>query len=71
MNAVLQDWAKAVRRLMLPNASPSSLWNTSPSTVRVGGQVAGLCGVSPLSPMRAVDVMVLNVDPGASVASRA
>ena len=62
MNAVLQDSAKACSRSLI-GAVPSALWNTSPSTVIVGGQLAGDAGVSPCS-ISAVDVITLNDEPG-------
>ena len=62
MNAVLHDSVNAPARLAT-GASPSALWNDSPSTVTVGGQVAGDAGDSPCW-MRAVDVIILNVEPG-------
>src|SRR6201996_7971929 len=62
MNAVLQDSANACSRL-LTCPSPSELWNTSPSTVTVVGQLAADDGVMPW-PISAVEVSTLNVDPG-------
>ncbi len=62
MNAVLHDSVKACARVET-GASPSALWKTSPSTVRLGGQVAGDDGVSPPR-ISAEDVSTLNVDPG-------
>ena len=62
MKAVLHDSAKACSR-SLTCPSPSALWNTSPSTVAVGGQLAAEDGESPWS-MSAADVITLNVEPG-------
>ena len=69
INAVLHDSVKAWSTV-LTGASPSALWNTSPSTVAVTGQLAADCGVSPWV-ISAVEVMTLNVEPGGKPPSRA
>ena len=69
MKAVLHDSVKACSRL-LTGASLSALWNTSPSTVAVPGQLAADRGVSPW-PISAVDVITLNVEPGGKPPSMA
>src|ERR1700691_4649518 len=62
MKAVLHDSVKACSRL-LTGASPSALWNTSPSTVAVAGQPAADCAGRPWV-INAVDVITLKVEPG-------
>src|SRR5579875_3355799 len=69
MNAVLQDSANASARLDT-GWSPSALWNTFPSTVTVGGHDAGDEGLRPAW-NSAVEVRILNVDPGGNPPSRA
>ncbi len=69
MNAVLHDSVNACSRL-LTGASLSALWNTSPSTVAVPGQLADDRGVSPW-PISAVEVITLNVEPGGNPPSMA
>src|SRR6202046_3203338 len=69
MKAVLHDSVKAPARLLV-GASPSALWNTSPSTIRECGQLADDDGERPFS-IRAVDVITLNVEPGGNSPSRA
>lgn len=63
MNAVLHDMANAWSSESEDVVSPSKLWNTSPLTVMLGGQVAGLEGVEPCS-SRSAAVTTLNVEPG-------
>src|SRR5580704_2088582 len=70
MKAALQDSAKACSRLSEALASPSKLWKTSPPTVMVGGQLAGLDGDDPCS-MRSAEVTTLKVDPGGKDPARA
>src|SRR5580658_9693839 len=70
MKAALHDSAKACSRLKEAWVSPSKLWKTSPSTVMVGGQLAGDDGDEPCS-MRSADVTTLKVDPGGKEPSRA
>ena len=55
---------------LLTGASPSALWNTSPSTVAVPGQLAADCGPSPWL-ISALDVMTLKVEPGGKPPSMA
>ena len=62
MNAVLHDSVNACSSV-LTGASPSALWNTSPSTVAVPGQLAADFGDSPWV-ISAVEVITLNVEPG-------
>ena len=69
MKAVLHDSVNACSRL-LTGASPSALWNTSPSTVAVPGQLAADCGLSPRL-ISAVDVITLKVEPGGKPPSMA
>src|SRR6266700_4734575 len=69
MKAVLHDSVNACSRL-LTGASLSALWNTSPSTVAVPGQLAADRGVSPWL-ISAVDVITLNVEPGGKPPSMA
>ena len=70
MKAVLHDSVNACSRL-LTGASLSALWNTSPSTVAVPGQLAADCGVSPWL-ISAVEVITLNVvEPGGKPPSMA
>src|ERR1017187_6460121 len=63
MKAALHDSAKAVSKLNDDAVSPSKLWNVSPPTVMVGGQLAGLEGDEPCS-MRSAEVTTLKVEPG-------
>ena len=69
MKAVLHDSVNACSR-SLTCASLSALWNTSPSTVAVPGQLAADRGVSPWL-ISAVDVITLNVEPGGKPPSMA
>ena len=69
MKAVLHDSVNACSRV-LTGASPSALWNTSPSTVAVPGQLAADLGVSPRV-ISAVEVITLNVEPGGKPPSMA
>ena len=69
MKAVLHDSVNACSRL-LTGASLSALWNTSPSTVAVPGQLAADRGVSPWL-ISAADVTTLNVEPGGKPPSMA
>src|SRR4029077_16151232 len=69
MKAVLHDSVNACSRL-LTGASLSALWNTSPSTVAVPGQLAADRGVSPWL-ISAADVITLNVEPGGEPPSMA
>ena len=69
MNAVLHDSVNACSSV-LTGASPSALWNTSPSTVAVPGQLAADFGDSPWV-IRAVEVITLNVEPGGKSPSMA
>ena len=69
MKAVLHDSVKACSKV-LTGASPSALWNTSPSTVAVPGQLAAELGVSPWV-ISAVEVITLNVEPGGKPPSMA
>ena len=62
MNAVLQDSVNAPSSV-LTGWSPSALWNTSPSTVRLGGQLAADDGDRPFW-MSAAEVSTLKVEPG-------
>src|SRR5690242_3366473 len=64
MNALLHDSANALRKSVVPRPSPWKLWNVRPSTTSVGGHVIGVDGDAP-APSTAVDVMILNVLPGA------
>ncbi len=69
MKAVLHDSVNACPRVEI-GASPSALWNTSPSTVSVAGHVAADDGLSPLR-NNADEVSTLNVDPGGYAPSSA
>ena len=69
MKAVLHDSVKACS-IVLTGASLSALWNTSPSTVAVPGQLAADRGVSPWV-ISAVEVITLNVEPGGKPPSMA
>src|ERR1700733_10149888 len=62
MNAVLHETVNAWASVEA-DSSGAALWNVSPSTVIVGGQLAGESGVRPWR-IRAVEVSTLNVDPG-------
>ncbi len=62
MKAVLHDSVNAWS-IVWVGWSPSALWNTSPLTVRLGGQLAGEEGERPRW-MSAVEVSTLNVEPG-------
>ncbi len=62
MNAVLHETVNACWSVEA-DSSGAALWNVSPSTVIVGGQLAGESGVRPLR-ISAVEVSTLNVDPG-------
>ena len=63
MKAVLHDRAKSTEKGTVPEVSPSKLVKVLPPTVTLGGQAAGVSGVTPVG-MRAVVVTILNDDPG-------
>src|SRR5215472_8998846 len=69
MKAVLHDSAKACRKSLM-GAVPSALWKASPSTVTLAGHLAAEDGCRPRS-INAVDVMILNDEPGGNAPSMA
>src|SRR3954465_11261491 len=46
-NAVLHDFANAVRKLIWPNASFSAFWKLTPPAFWVAGQETGVSSVKP------------------------
>src|SRR6266702_3294651 len=67
-NVVLQEIAKALRRVVVPSRSYLSLWILRPSIVTLLGHCTVLSGVMPCL-ARADAVTILNVDPGGKVPS--
>src|SRR3954452_9397323 len=62
-NAVLHDFANAVRKLIWPNASFSAFWKLTPPAFWVAGQETGVSSVKPFC-SAAVAVTILKVEPG-------
>src|SRR3954454_25105572 len=62
-NAVLQDWAKAERKVVPPSDPPSKWRSVWPPTVASAGHATGVSGRVPPARSAAV-VTTLNVDAG-------
>ena len=69
-NAVLHDWANAVRNVVPPSDPPSKFLKPWPPTVASAGQPTAVSGRVP-APSSAAVVTTLNVDPGGYWPARA